>query len=151
MKELTGSAIAVGALAVGATAVGAEIAGGPVPAGFDGVSVPASTLPASSPITQNTFDEHASPVMMRNGSTAEADHVEALKGGVVEVRTLPSRPAATHSELVGQASCEMALAASMLEADGADQFGAENGAAAVSTRPCESIAMQALLDGHASR
>jgi hypothetical protein len=44
----------------------------------------------------------------------------------------------------------MLLAASMLDGDGADQFDPENGAAAVSTRPCESIAMHALLDGHAS-
>jgi hypothetical protein len=45
----------------------------------------------------------------------------------------------------------MVLAASMLEADGADQFCAVNGAAAVTVRPCESIATHALLDGHASR
>ena len=115
------------------------------------VGVPASTLPASSPITQNTFNEHVSPVMTRNGSTAEVDHVEALKGGDVEVRTLPLSSAALHSELVGQTSSVIVLAGSMLEDDGADQFGPENGAAAVSTRPCESIPMHALLDGHARR
>jgi hypothetical protein len=43
------------------------------------------------------------------------------------------------------------LPGSMLDADGADQFVAENGAPAVSTRPCTSIPMHALLDGHASR
>ena len=137
--------------AVGATGVDAEFAGGPVLAGFDGVSVPARTLPASSPITQNVFGEHASPVMMRNGSTAEVVHAEVPKVGVVEVRTFPSSSAATHSELVGHTSCWMVLAASMLEDEGADQFGPENGAAAVSTRPCESIPMQVLLVGHASR
>lgn len=115
------------------------------------VGVPESTLPASSPITQRTFDEHASPVMTRNGSTADADHVEAPKGAVVEVRRLPSSSAARHSELVGQASSRIVLPASMLEGDGADQFAAANGALAVSTRPCESIATHVLLDGHPSR
>jgi hypothetical protein len=136
--------------AVVATFVGAELAGGPAPGVFDAASVPASTLPASSPIKQNTLGEHASPVMKRNGSTAEVDHVEALKGGVVEVRTLPLPSAAMHSELVGQTSLWMMFAASMLVDDGADQFGPEKGAAAVSTRPSESIAMHSLVDGHAS-
>jgi hypothetical protein len=44
----------------------------------------------------------------------------------------------------------MVLAASMLD-DGADQFAAENGAMALSTRPCESIPMHVVLDGQASR
>jgi hypothetical protein len=68
------------------------------------VGVPASTLPASSPITQNTFDEHAAPVTTWNGSTAELDHVEAPKGAVMEVRTLPLSSVAMHSELVGHPS-----------------------------------------------
>lgn len=42
--------------------------------------------------------------MKRNGSTVDVDHVDALKGGVVEVSTLPSSSAAMHSELVGQTS-----------------------------------------------
>lgn len=115
------------------------------------VGVPASTLPASSPIRQKTFDEHASPVMMRNGSTFEVDHVAGLKGGVGDARTLPSSSAATHSELVEQTSSRMGLPGSMLAADGADQLGAENGAVAVRTRPWESIATHAVLDGHARR
>ncbi len=84
--------------------------------------------------------------MVRNGSTAEVDHVEALKGGVVEVRTLPLSSAAMHSELEAQTSCWIVLAASILDEDGADQYVPANGAAAVSTRPCESIATQAVLD-----
>ena len=113
------------------------------------MGVPAITFPPSSPIRQNRFDEHARPVTSLWGSTAEVDQVAASNGGVEEVRTFPSSSAATHSEPVGQTSCVIALSGSML-AEGADQFEAVNGAVPVSTRPSESIATHALLDGHAS-
>jgi hypothetical protein len=114
------------------------------------VGVPASTFPASSPIRQKTFDEHARPVTVLYGSTVELDQDAASNGGVAEVSTLPLSSAAMHSELVEHTSCVTVLFESMLAEEGADQLAAANGAVAVSTRPSESIAMHAVLEGHAS-
>lgn len=112
-------------------------------------TVPASTYPPSSPIRQNTLDEHARPVITLSGSTFALDQLGPLNGGVVEVRTSPAASPATHSELVGHTSSVIELSGSVL-ADGFDQLAGVKGTLAVSTRPSESIAIHDVLDGHAS-
>ena len=114
------------------------------------VGIPASTLPLASPITHKIFDGHARPEIALPGSPAELDQVAAPNGGVVEPRTSPLSSAARHTVLVGQVSCVIASLVSMLAEDGGDQFAAANGATAVSTWFCESIATHAVLVGHAS-